>query len=326
MQLPRISRLLILAAAIGASASFHAHAQGLVDRPIRIIVPVSAGGTTDVAARLIADQLQESLGRPVIVENRVGATGRIAAMALKSAAPDGHTLLLTPIAVTVIAPLVFKRLDYDPVKDFAPVSQVATYQFALAVTPKLPVRNVPEFIAWANAHPDKANFGTVAIGSVPHFFGVMVRESTGIEMVHVPYGTLSQLEIELMSGTIPSGISALPDLIGAHRAGRIRIIATSGAERSPLLPEVQTFVQQGFPGVDGSGWTAVFAPAGTPKAVIDQLSEAVIAAVRAPEVRKRFVRLGIEPTGTTPQELALILAADSKRWRKVIKASGFHAE
>jgi tripartite-type tricarboxylate transporter receptor subunit TctC len=303
-----------------------AHAHGLVDRPIRIIVPVSAGGTTDVAARLIADHIGKSLGRPVIVENRVGATGRIAAMALKSAAPDGNTLLLTPIAVTVIAPLVFKRLDYDPVKDFAPVSQVATYGFALAVTPKLPVQNVPEFIAWANAHSDEANFGTVAIGSVPHFFGVMIREATGIEMVHVPYGTLSQLETDLMSGTISSGISALPDLIGAHRAGRFRIIATSGAERSPLLPEVPTFVQQGFPAVDGSGWTAIFAPAGTPKAVIDQLSEAVIAAARAPEVRERFVRLGIEPTGTTPQELALILAADTKRWRKVIKASGFHAE
>lgn len=305
---------------------FHAHAQGLVDRLIRILVPVSAGGTTDVAARLVADQLRESLGRPVVVENRVGATGRIAAMALKSAAPDGNTLLLAPIAVTVIAPFVFRRLDYDPVKDFAPISQVATYQFALAVTPNLPVQNVSEFIAWANAHPDKANFGTAAIGSVPHFFGVMVREATGIQMVHVPYGTLSQLETELMSGTIASGISALPDLIGLHRVGSIRIIAISGAARSLLLPEVPTFVQQGFPAVDGSGWTAVFAPAGTPRTVIDQLSEAIIAAVRVPAVRERFVKLGIEPTGTTPEELASILAADSKRWRKVIKASGFVAE
>lgn len=289
-------------------------------------MPVSPGGTSDIAARIVAERLTESLGRPVVVENRVGGTGRIAAVALKNAAPDGNTVLLTPIAVTVIAPLVFTKLEYDPATDFAPVSQVCTYQFALAVTPSLPVRNVPEFGAWANAHPDQANFGTVAVGSVPHFFGEMIRAATGVEMVHVPHGTLAQLKIELMSGRIPAGISALSDLIDVHRSGRIRIIATSGAERSPLLPEVPTFREQGYPAVEGSGWNAVFAPAGTPQAAIDQLSKAIVAAVHAPEVREKFFKLGIEPTGTTPQALADILAADTKRWRKVIKLSGFVAE
>ncbi len=320
----RISRRLVGLAL--AMCCHGAVAQGLYEGPVKVIVPVSPGGTSDIAARLVADELARTLKRPFVVENRVGGTGRIAAMALKSAAPDGATLLLTPIAVTVIAPFVFKRLDYDPVKDFAPISQVATYQFAFAVTSTLRARTVPEFVAWAKAHPDEANFGTAGIGSAPHFIGAMIVAATGVEMLHIPHRGFAQLKTELMSGRLAAGISALSDFTDLDRAGQVRIIATSGAERSPLLPQVPTFAEQGYPAVVASGWTALFAPAGTPKAVIDQISEAVIAAVHVPEVRERFARLGIEPTGTTPQALAEILASDSKRWSRVIKASGFVAE
>ncbi|MGB8437558.1 MAG: Bug family tripartite tricarboxylate transporter substrate binding protein [Burkholderiales bacterium] len=318
--------MLLLAAVAAVAVSPRPHAQGLLERPIRIIVPVPAGGTSDIAARLIAERIGVSLGRPIVVENRVGATGRLAAKTLKSAAPDGATLLLTPMAVPVIVPLVFRRPGYDPAKDFAPVAQIATYQFAIAIAPDLPVRNVPEFTAWAKAHPDRANFGTLAVGSLPHFLGTMIEQEARVGLVHVPYGSLAQLKTELMSGTLPSGISALSDFVELHRAGRVRIIGTSGARRSLFLPEVPTLVEQGYSEAEGTGWNAVFAPAGTPQAEIDQLASAIVAAVRSPEVGERFKDLGFEPTGTTPQELARIIAADTTRWRKIIEASGFVAE
>ena len=317
---------LLLSGAVVAVAPPGAHAQIKAKPPLRILVPLPAGGTSDVVARLIADRLRDSAAQPVVVENKAGASGRIAADALKSAAPDGTTLLLAPIAVPVIGPLVFKNLNYDPAKDFAPVAQVATYEFALAVAANHPARTVPEFIAWANAHPAQANFGTPGAGSLPHFLGVMIGQVAGIELVHVAYKGAGLLATELMSGQIAAGISALSDLIALHRAGKLRILATSGAERSPLLPAVPTFRQQGYPAVEAVGWHGVYAPSGTPRPVIDQLSTAIVRALQTPELRERLLNLGIEPTGTTPEALAAIMAADTARWGPIIKAAGFAVE
>jgi tripartite-type tricarboxylate transporter receptor subunit TctC len=300
-----------------------AHSQSTFKVPLRILVGFPAGGSSDIAARMLADRLKESLGQTVLVDNKVGAGGRIAAEALKNAAPDGATMLLTPVVVPVLAPLVFKQLNYDPARDFAPVSQVATYQFAFAVTPGNPAKTVPEFVTWLKANPAQANFGSPAPGSLPHFFGLMVGQATGIELVHVAYKGGAPLAADLMGGQIPAGIDALSDMIELHRAGRIRIIATSGATRSPLLPTVATFKEQGFPSIEGSGWIGVYVPARTPKAVIDQLSAAIASALRIPEVKERFLTLGYEPTGTTPEALAAIMAADTARWGPVIKRSGF---
>ena len=213
---------------------------------MRIIVGFAAGGSSDIAARMLADKLKDSLGVPFIVENRVGAGGRIAAEALKNAAPDGTTFLLTPVVVPVLAPLVYKQLSYDPAKDFAPVAQVATYQFALAVGPDHPARSVPEFVAWLKANPTQANFGSPAPGSLPHFFGLMIGKATGVEMVHIAYKGGAPLATDLMGGQIPAGVDALSDMIELHRGGKVRIIATSGAQRSPLLPTVATAVTTGM--------------------------------------------------------------------------------
>jgi tripartite-type tricarboxylate transporter receptor subunit TctC len=232
-------------------------------------------------------------------------------------------LLLTPVAVPVLAPLVFKQLNYDPAKDFAPVSQVATYQFAFAVSPNNPARTVPEFVTWLKANPAQANFGSPAPGSLPHFFGLMVGHATGIDMVHIAYKGGAPLAADLMGGQIPAGIDALSDMMELHRAGKIRIIATSGAKRSPLLPTVATFKEQGFPSIEGSGWIGAYAPSKTPKSVIDQLSAAIVKALQMPKVRERFLALGYEPTGTTPEALAAIMAADTARWEPIIKRSGF---
>jgi tripartite-type tricarboxylate transporter receptor subunit TctC len=206
------------------------------------------------------------------------------------------------------------------------VAQVATYQFALALTPNHPAKTVPEFVAWLKANPAQANFGSPAPGSLPHFFGLMIGQATGVAMTHIAYKGGAPLATDLMGGQIPAGIDALSDMIELHRAGKIRIIATSGAQRSPLLPSVATFNEQGFAAIEGSGWIGVYAPAKTPKSVIDRIATAIASALKAPEMRERFLTLGYEPTGTTPEQLAAIMSADTARWGPVIKASGFTAE
>jgi tripartite-type tricarboxylate transporter receptor subunit TctC len=316
----------IAAFVLGAAAACGVQAQTALKGPVRIIVGFAAGGSSDIAARMLADKLKDSLGVPVIVENKVGAGGRIAAEALKNATPDGSTLLLVPVVVPVLAPLVYKQLSYDPARDFAPVAQVATYQFAFAVSPGVPAKTVPEFVAWLKANPAQANFGSPAPGSLPHFFGLMVGKVTGVEMIHVAYKGGAPLANDLMGGQIPAGVDALSDMIELHRGGKIRIIATSGAQRSPLLPTVATFKEQGFAAIEGTGWIGVYAPAKTPPAVIDQISTAIGTALRTPELRERFLNLGYEPTGTSAERLAAIMVADTARWGPIIKASSFTAD
>lgn len=315
-----------LTLALAVLVAVPAVAQTTIKGPVRILVGFAAGGSSDIAARLIAEKLKDELALPVIVENKLGAGGRIAAEALKNAPPDGSTLLLTPVVIPVLAPLVYKQLSYDPAKDFAPVAQVATYQFACAVGPQHPARDVAGLIAWLKANPAQANFGSPAPGSLPHFFGLMVGNATGVEMVHVPYKGGAPLATDLMGGQIPVGIDALSDMMELHRAGRIRIIATSGTKRSPLLPDVATFREQGFTSVEGAGWIGVYAPAKTPRAVIDLLSAHMVKIMQMADVRARFLNLGYEPTGTTPEELTAIMAADTARWGPIIKASGFSAD
>jgi tripartite-type tricarboxylate transporter receptor subunit TctC len=316
----------VLAGAAAGIAAPDGLAQSTFTRPVKILVPVAAGGTTDLTARLVADGIRESVGQPVVVENRPGATGRIAAEALKHAAADGSTFLLAPIVVTVLAPLVFRDLNYDPAKDFAPVAQVARYSFALAVRPDHPARTVPQFVAWTRANPQRATFGTAGSGGVPHLLGVMVGRAAGIDLVHVSYSSLAHVESELLGGQIPAAISAFADFLALDRAGKLRIIATSGTGRSPRLPAVPTFVEQGFPAVVAVGWNAFYAPAGTPKPLIDRVSVAVATTVRTPAIREKLMDLGVEPTGTTPDELAAIIAADTAHWAPIVRAAGFAAD
>jgi tripartite-type tricarboxylate transporter receptor subunit TctC len=318
-------RFALVGAAAGIALS-DARAQVTFARPVRILVPVAPGGTTDLAARLVADGIRASVGQPVVVENRPGATGRIAAEALKHAAADGTTFLLTPIVVTVLAPLVFRDLSYDPSKDFAPVAQVARYPFALAVRPDHPARTIGELVAWAKANPPQATFGTAGAGSVPHLIGTMVGRATGTDLVHVSYSSLGQLESELIGGQVAAAISAFAEFLALHRPGKLRIIATSGTMRSPLLPEVPTLAEQGFPKITAVGWNAVYAPAGTPKPLIDHVSVAIVRALRTPSIRDRLAALGLEPTGTTPDELAAIIAADTAHWAPIVRSAGFAAD
>jgi tripartite-type tricarboxylate transporter receptor subunit TctC len=303
-----------------------AAASAQIDRPVRILVGFAAGGSADIAARLIAERMQPDLKQTVMVDNKPGAAGRIAAEMLKNAAPDGGTIMLAPIVVPVLAPLVFSKLSYDPVADFAPVVRVADFQFGLSVNAANPIRSVSELITWSRFNASLANYGTPAPGSLPHFFGVQIAKATGIDYVHVPFNGGAPAMNALIGNQVGFVIDTLVDGIEMYRAGKTRILATSGAARSPLLPEVPTFAEAGLAGIEGVSWFAVYAPARTPEATVRQLNAAINKALAAPELRERFMRLGLEPTGGTPADLAAVMKRDTERWAPVVKASGFRAD
>jgi tripartite-type tricarboxylate transporter receptor subunit TctC len=297
-----------------------------VDKPIKILVGFPPGGSADMAARLVGERMAAELKQPVIIENKPGAGGRIAAEALKNANPDGTTLLLTPVVVPVLAPLVFSKLPYNPSTDFAPVAQIATFQFSLSVNAAHPAKNVPELINWMKANPAQANFGSPAPGSLPHFFGVMISTGANIDMVHVPFNGGAPLMNAVAGSQVSTGIDALVDQIEMHRAGKTRILATSGAKRSPLLPDVPTFVESGLKNVEGAGWLGLYATGKTPTATVNALNAAANKALSQTELRERFIKVGLEPTGGSAQDLADIMKRDTERWSPVVKASGFKAD
>lgn len=317
--LQRTTVLLVTTMAMGL-------AQAQVDKPIKILVGFPPGGSADMAARLIGERMAVELKQPVIIENKPGAGGRIAAEALKNANPDGSTLLLTPVVVPVLAPLVFSKLPYNPSTDFAPVAQIASFQFSLSVNAAHPAKTVPELISWMKANPAQANFGSPAPGSLPHFFGVMISTGANIDMVHVPFNGGAPLMNAVAGNQVSTGIDALVDQIEMHRAGKTRILATSGAKRSPLLAEVPTFIESGLKNVEGAGWLGLYATGKTPAAVINALNAAANKGLTQPELRDRFIKVGLEPTGGSAQDLADIMKRDTERWGPVVKASGFKAD
>jgi tripartite-type tricarboxylate transporter receptor subunit TctC len=326
MRVTRTLCLLVACAAVAAAPHAQAQARAKPRQPLHILVALPPGSTSDVVARLIAARLSDGGGPPVVVENRAGASGRMAVEALKASAADGSTLLLVPVAVPVIVPIVFKDPSYDPARDLAPVAQVSTFEYALAVATNHPARDLGGFVAWARANSRQANFGTAGAGSVPHFLGTTLGRAAGIDLTHVAYKGTVAVDADLLGGQIAAGVSALSDFLALHRAGKLRILATSGAKRSLLLPDVPTFREQGYAGVEATGWQGVFAPARTPRPVIERLSGAIVAAMQAPEIREKLLGLGIEPTGTSPERLDAILKADTARWRKLVQETGFSAE
>ena len=322
----RMSVFRLMASVVLLAAGGLAAAAGFPDKPVRLLVGFAPGASTDTAARLLADRMKDELKQPVSVDNKPGAAGRIAAEMLKNAPADGSTIMITPIVVPVLAPLVFSKLTYDPVADFAPIAQVATFQFALAVNATHPARNVQELVAWFKANPALANYGTPGPGSLPHFFGVMLARGAGLDLIHVPYNGGGPLMTALVGNQVSSGFDTLVDQIELHRSGKIRLIATSAAQRSPLLPEVPTFGEAGMKGVEGTAWFAVYAPAKTPDATVKQINAAINKALTSPELRERFGKLGLEPTGGSPADLAAAMKRDTERWAPIVKASGFRGD
>jgi len=297
-----------------------------VDKPVKLLVGFAPGGSADTAARLLADRIKDDLRQPVVVENRPGAGGRLVAEAVKNAPADGSVLMLTPIVVTVLAPLVFSKLPYDPLADFAPVAQVANFQFALSVNANHPARTMKDLVAWYKANPAKANFGSPAPGSLPHFFGLMIGKGAGLDLVHVPYNGGAPMMNALMGEQITAAIDTLVEQVELHRTGRVRILASSGTSRSPLLADVPTFAEAGLAGVEGTAWFGVYAPAKTPEPTVRQLNAAINKALANTELRERLTKLGLEPAGGTAADLGARMAQDTARWGPIVKASGFRAD
>lgn len=298
---------------------------GQGDKPVRLVVGFPPGAAIDNVARMLAEPLAARLGQTVVVENRTGAGGRIAAEHVKNAPADGTTVFFTPVATVVIFPITYRKLSYDPVRDFEPVAQIATFPIGFAVGANVPVRTLAEYVQAVKADPKNANYSSAALGSLPHFFAVMFARSAGIDLVHVAYRGTADVRTALLGGQIQAASVPLADLAELHKTGRARVLASSGASRSPSLPEVPTFREQGYD-IEGIGWYALYLPARTPKAAVDRLAQASIDVVRTPEVRERLVRAGWEPTGVGPAQLAAIMQADLARWTPVIRASGFTPE
>jgi len=297
----------------------------LVEQPVRIIYPFAAGGSGDALARMIADRMHVTLGRSVVVENRTGGAGGIGVTAVRKAAPDGSTLLVTPIAPMAVLQHVYKSLGYDPINDFAAVSQLATYDFALAVPPQTHAVSLKELVAWVKADAARAVFGSPSTGDLTHLLGVLFARAAGLDLRHTGYrGSASALP-DLLAGHIPMMFTTISDLVEMHKAKRVRILASSGKERSLFTPEIPTFREEGYD-VEGAGWYGAFAPARTPAEMIERYSAIMAAAVRAPDLAERLRAFGLAPTGTSAGELAAIQKADSERWAAGVKLSGFTAD
>ncbi len=316
MKLPRIA----LAAALLCLAST-TFAQ---DKTLRIVLGYPPGASSDLLTRLLAERMRPLLGgQTVIVENKAGGGGIVGNETVKAAPPDGSTLLLTPIATMAAFPHSHgANLRYDPFKDFEPVAHLTNFQLSLLLNSDLPAKNVAEYIALVKKDPKLGDYASAAAGSLPHYFGVLFSKAAGIEMTHIPYkGTGPALQA-LAGGEVKAAMFVLADALTLVRSGKARVVAVSGSVRSGLAPEVPTFKELGY-NIEGNGWYALFAPAKTPKDVIDRYARAAIEVIRAPDMKQRLEQMGLEPTGLGPGELGAILKSDYDKWGPVIRASGF---
>jgi tripartite-type tricarboxylate transporter receptor subunit TctC len=309
-----------------AAASLMPLAHAQADKTLRVMVGFPPGGSIDVVARVLAEKMKDELKVNILVENRAGAGGRLAADLLKSAPADGSVVMIAPVVVPVLAPLVFSKLNYNPATDFAPVGHVCNFNFALSIPAALPAKTVAEFVTWLKANPQKANFGSPAAGSLPHFFGEILSREAKADMVHVPFAGGAAMMTAIMGGQVSAGIDVVLEALEAHRAGKVRILATSGERRSAVLPDVPTFKEAGYPGIVASGWFAMYAPAKAPAASVDAINRALNKALTHPEVLDRFGKLALEAGGGSPADLRALEQASTARWAPVVKATGFRAD
>lgn len=321
MRVPSRLTALFSGLALGLAACA-AQAQG---GAIRILVGFPAGGTIDVVARVLADKMKDDLGAPVIVEARAGAGGQIAAQAVKAAAPDGRTLLLSPDHSMVVVPLTVRSPGYDPIADFTPVGQVARYLGAFAVASNTGVRTLPEFLAWAKANPGKASVGVPAPGSIPHFGMLDLGRQAGVALTTVPYKGSVPLVQDLMGGQLPAGTTAMGDFLEPHAAGKLRVVAVIDSRRSPLLPDVPTFTELGWK-VEFEYWIGLFAPARTDAAQVQRINAALGRALAMPDVRERMTKLVFEPAPGTPAAMGEKVRAGMAYWGPQVKAAGWELQ
>lgn len=297
-------------------------AQAYPTKPVTIIVPFAAGGTTDILARIIGQALTAELGQSVVVDNRAGAGGNIGGQAAAKAAPDGHTLFMGTVGTHAINASLYKKMPFDPVKDFAPLTRVANVPNLLVANPAQPYKSVKDLIAYAKANPGKVNFGSAGNGSSIHLSGELFKSLAKVDMQHVPYKGSAPAVTDLLGNQIDIMFDNMPSAIQHVRSGKLAPLAVTTAKRSPELPNVPTIAEAGVPGYEATSWFGMFAPAGTPAPVLAKLNAAIVKVLAQPDVKKKINEQGAEVYSETPEQFAAFIQAESVKWGKVVKESG----
>jgi tripartite-type tricarboxylate transporter receptor subunit TctC len=303
-----------------------AAAQPFPAKPLRLFVGFSPGGGVDITGRIVAAKLSELWGQAITVENRLGAGGTLAADAVAKAPADGYTFVVCNAASHGIAPSLYKKLPYDPIRDFTPISLLGITSNVMVVHPSVPATTVAEFIAYAKANPGRISFGSSGIGTSPHLSVELLKSMTGINLVHVPYKGGAQSSTDLLSGQIQLLITNLPEQIGYIKAGKTRALGVSTTKRSPQLPDLPTISEAGVPGFDVTVWYGLCAPAGLPRALVDKVNADVAKAVLSPDTRQRLFDQGVEASRNSPEEFAAFIRAEVTKWAKVVRDSGATAD
>ena len=303
-----------------------AQAQSYPTKPIHLIVPFPPGGGNDTVARAIGQQISPELGQPVVIDNRPGAGGSVGAELAAKAAPDGYTLFLAGVGSHVVNPNLHKKLAYDPLKDFAPITLIASAPSVLVVNPKVPAQNIAEFTAYARAHPGVLNYASNGNGSAAQLAAAMYEHMAGVKMVHVPYKGIAPAMTDLMGGEVQLMFGTVVALVPHIQAGKLRALAVTGKKRSNLLPEIPTLRESGLPEYEAGSWYGIEAPAGTPRPIIEQLNAVIVKALRQPDVARRLATEGAEVVGSTPEEFGAHLKSELERVGKVVRAAGIQIE
>lgn len=291
------------------------------NRPIKLVVPFAAGGSTDIIGRIVGEGLSKKLGQPVVVDNRAGAGGNIGAMAVANAAPDGYTLLMGYNGTNAINPSLYAKLGWDPIKSFEPLSMVARVNNAVVVHPSLPIKTLPELVAYAKVHPGALNYGSAGAGSIFHLAAEMLAQQTGVQLTHVPYKGAAPALTDLMGGQIQFMVTTLPTALQHIHAGRVRAIAVTGPKRSPLFADLPTARESGYPAMVVDSWFAVFAPKGLPPELQARLGKALREVIADPAMQKKLEEQGATPQSSTATELADTLSKDIATWKGLITAA-----
>ncbi len=315
-------------AVLGAFIAAPAQAQAPVSfegKTVNFLVGFPAGGGSDVMARFIAEALKQRTGRNVIIDNKTGASGTIAGEALKNSPPDGTTVCFMPSA-TVVQKLTMASMPFDPQTDIAPITLAGTVQTAFCVSPTLGVNSLKEYVEWLKKNPTRNGFGTTAMGSFTHFFGVMAGQAIGIPLEPVPYRGAAPLVADLQGGHVPAGCGGITDFLEHHRAGKVKVIFTSGQKPTTAAPEIPTVTQLGYPNISILGWYVFFAPPKTPPALIEAWGNELRAVLKMPEVEKKMTEFGLDVETSTPAEVSQRMAADLKRWKGILDSIGYKAQ
>ena len=314
------------AAAMMVLVAGNALAQAWPSKPIRVMVPFPPGGSTDIVARIVGQKLGERLGQSIVIENRGGAGGTLGTAQVAKAAPDGYTLTVASTSTHVVAPSVYQKLDYDPVKDFAPISLMAVSPYLLVVHPAVPAKSVKELVELARKQPGKMNYASAGVGSTTHLAMEMLKSASNTYMLHIPYSGNGPAGTAVISGQVEILFGSMPAVLPHAKGGRVRALAVGTLARSPSMPEIPTIAESGYPGFDASLWLGIMAPAGTPQPVIDRLHKEIVAVVSAADTREALSKAGAEPVTSSPAELAAMVRDGVPKYAKIVKMAGVKPE